>query len=153
MTAIEIQVIHTIPNRAAYEGGVTDERYPVIAGLRCKKGVADFLHTLPTQKDKNPSEHLAVSQGLMGAPDGGLPIQRETNNSYKERGPPREPQKLENQTRTRDLICITSVHTILYLTKPYTYLYQPYTLFSPEVHCPPRAVLRLLLSAPLTVYK
>src|SRR5712671_1438383 len=50
MTAIQIRVIHTIPNRAAYEGGVTDKRYPVTAGLRCNKGVADFLHTLPAPK-------------------------------------------------------------------------------------------------------
>src|SRR5712692_6347019 len=78
MTAIEIRLIHTIPNRAAYEGGVTDGRYPVIAGLRCNKGVADFS-TPSRHKDKNPSEYLAVSQGLMGAPDGGLPIQLETN--------------------------------------------------------------------------
>ena len=53
MTAIEIRVIHTIPNRAAYEGGVTDKRCLVIAGLRCNKGVADFLHTLPTQRQKS----------------------------------------------------------------------------------------------------
>src|SRR5712692_9333059 len=50
MTAIEIRVIHT---RTAYEGGVTDERYLVIAGQRCNKGVADFLHTLPTQRQRS----------------------------------------------------------------------------------------------------
>ena len=47
MTAIEIRVIHTISNRAAYEGGVMDKNYPVMAGLRCNKGIADFLHTFP----------------------------------------------------------------------------------------------------------
>jgi len=151
MTAIEIRVIHTIPNRAAYEGGVTDKRYPVIAGLRCNKGVADFLHTLPTQKSLRV---LGSSQGLMGAPDGGLPIQLETNKSYKERGPPRGSQKLEKpDTDTRSYLYNFCTHNSI-LKKLYNLLLSHiYILFSPEVHCPPRAVLRLLLSAPLTVYK
>src|SRR5712671_6204508 len=87
----------------------------------------------------------------MGAPDGGLPIQLETNKSYKERGPPRGSQKLEKpDTDTRPYLYNFCIHNSI-LKNFTTYFYPTYILFSPEVHCPPRAVLRLLLSAPLTV--
>jgi hypothetical protein len=52
------RVYHTISIRAAYEGGVTDKKYRVMAGLRCYKGVNRFSpHPPDTQ---NPSEFLAV---------------------------------------------------------------------------------------------
>src|SRR5712692_10054241 len=70
MTAIEIRVIHTITNRAAYEGGVTDKKYPVMVGLRCNKGVAAFLHPLPIKNMKIPQSTWQFS-GSNGGPSWG----------------------------------------------------------------------------------
>src|SRR3978361_884735 len=114
-----------------------------MAGLRCNKGVTDFLHTLPYIKSLRV---LGSFSGSKGGPDGGCSSNQRGQLSIKRGRVPRGIE--ESRQRTRDLICIAFVYT----NKSHTRFLPPTLLLSHLKYIVlSRAVLRpLILSAPLT---
>jgi hypothetical protein len=74
-----------------------------MAGLRCYKGVIDFLHTLPTQKSLRV---LGSSQGLMGAPMGVAHPARDNSVCIKRGACPADFLKLESSDNGREILFV-----------------------------------------------
>src|ERR1700709_1852721 len=118
-----------------------------MAGPRCYTGVIDFLYTFPTQKSLRV---LGSSQGLLGAPMGVAHIARDRYLSIKRGARLADFLELENQTTDERSYLYSFCLPITKYLEHLLLLSSLLLTFSPEVTCPSWAVLRLLLSIPLT---